>query len=234
MQIIDNRCFHLCRHSFFNNPLVAEASLRVSKMLGGVHHVVVEIRRKVVISVLGDVVPFGLGFRGSHDKLVGVGGLTDLNASLGGDHVGIGAVVRDWVVDGIAERCFLVGILVAASRRADRVRLRVDLNESVFTNNPVVAERLLSVIQVALGVLNVAVKRQSVRVLGDILGFWHPFPFVAEHLFGDSETLLRGDDVLLASTEVRNKVVHGVIISLRMKVLRATSGAADRVGIKLH
>ena len=109
-----------------DDPLVAETRLSISQMLSSVDHILVEVRREVVVGVLSDVMPLGLGLWSAHDQLVSVSGLADLDGAGGGDHVGIRTVVRHWIVNGVTQRSLLVLILGAACRRADRVRVKLD------------------------------------------------------------------------------------------------------------
>jgi hypothetical protein len=86
-----------------------------------VNHVLVKVGSKVVIRVLGDVVPLGLRLGSSHYELVAVSSLADLDASHGGCVIGVRAEVLHRVFDIIAERRLLVLILGAARRGSDRV-----------------------------------------------------------------------------------------------------------------
>lgn len=55
---------------FLDNPFVTKICLGITKIFFGSDHITIERWSKVIESVFGDIVPFGLGGFGSEDPVV--------------------------------------------------------------------------------------------------------------------------------------------------------------------
>ena len=196
---------------------MAEASLSVSEVLGGGHHVGLQLGGEVVVNVLGWVGPLGLRGSGSHYEFVaqlvfgkGKGGVVVHN-------VGISTEVWYEVVNLVASWLLLVLVLGASSRGADWVGLEMKVNcgsEHIVGVDHVVIS-LFSSGSMGLAILNVSVWSE----VGDkvvalwLIGWVLSLPDVSHFLLCQSCVKLSILNVVI-NTEMWNKVIHFWLIWL--------------------
>ena len=102
--------------------LVTEFAFDEVEVGGSILHVFVELWRVIVIGLLGFVLPLGLGFVGSHNKLVLEHTFGDGEVLVSTDDVFIDTKINNWVIFIITWILLLVLILVATTGVADWVR----------------------------------------------------------------------------------------------------------------
>jgi len=107
---------------------VAEDVLRIGEVLSGRDHITIKLWSKVVVGVLGWVVPFSLGSISSHFKIMTESTLRDFEGVVGLKDFVINSEVWDWVVDVVATCLLLVLVLGATGGGADWVGLKVQIN----------------------------------------------------------------------------------------------------------
>ena len=94
---------------------MAEGNLSIGEVLVGCDHVTVELRGEVVVGVLSDIVPFGLGCLGAHLEFVLLHALGEFERGVVGEDVGVDAEAWNWVVDLVTTILLLMLVLVATS-----------------------------------------------------------------------------------------------------------------------
>jgi len=209
---------------------VTKSVLGITKMLGSTDHISIELGSEVVVSILGDVVPFGLRCIGAHDEFVSEGSFRNLKRVVIINDVVVDTEVWNWIVDVISSWLLLVLVLGATSGGADWVRVDIRFNLEVV-DHPLVAEGVLSISEMLGGGDHISIELRSevvVSVFSDIVpfslgGISSHLELVSKSTLRDGEGVVAVEDLVI-NTEVRDWVVD-VITSwlLFMFVLTATS-----------
>jgi hypothetical protein len=209
---------------------MSEAGLSISKMLGSMDHVGIKLGSEIVIGVLSDVVPFGLGFLGTHLKSMSKSSLRNGKGIMAVGDVFVNTKVWDKVVNVITSWLLFMLVLATTSRRADWIRCNIRIKLNII-DHPSVAKTGLSITKMLGGVDHVGIKLWSKVIVG-ILGNIVPFGFrlFNSHLKSMSESSFRNckrvvaiGDVLI-DTEVGDKVVDVIASWLLLVLVLTTSG----------
>lgn len=148
---------------------MVKTDLSIIKILVGGDNVAVELGGEVVVGVLGDIMPFSLRLLSSHNKLVLLHALGNVERSISINHIGVSSEVWDWVVNFVTTLLLLVLVLVAAGGGADGVRLEVHVSLSLHFVLIPWSEGLFSVGGVAKADLDVVVETE---VWDEIVHWW--------------------------------------------------------------
>ena len=93
--------------------MVTQVALGIGKVLIGCNNIAIKLRSEVVVDILGDILPFGLGLFSSQIKLVGLHSFGKLKGSMAFIDVRVNSEVWNWVVDLVSTLLLLVLVLIA-------------------------------------------------------------------------------------------------------------------------
>ena len=104
---------------------MTEFTLDEVKIGGSIMHVSIEFWGIVVISLLGWVLPLGLGFISSHDEFVLKHTFSNSEVLMSAKNISIDTKIWDWIILIITCFLLLVLVLVASRRITDWITLKL-------------------------------------------------------------------------------------------------------------